>query len=113
MWSGNYYYPILGEIVNLTPLEDFVYPRPSCTRRALPADVCNSIATTLTGKPRKWKHNQITQGALYGSYRFLNLFFCSTIEPISHTSSIPALRGLVLQHIVQSRRVDWCRVTFR
>lgn len=79
----------------------------------MPANVCNSIATTLTGKPRKWKHNQITQGALYGSYRFLNLFFCSTIEPNSHTSSIPALRCLILQHIVQGRLVDWCRVTFR
>ncbi|KAG5545406.1 hypothetical protein RHGRI_017777 [Rhododendron griersonianum] len=39
-------------------------------------------------------------------------FFCATVEPCSHTSSIHAYRGLALQFIGLGRNVDWCRIVF-
>lgn len=34
------------------------------------------------------------------------------VEPCSHTSHISASRGLLLQHISEGHRVDWCRIAF-
>ncbi|KAF7135492.1 hypothetical protein RHSIM_Rhsim08G0155300 [Rhododendron simsii] len=99
----------LGKILNLTPLSEYFYPRDS--RTVSPA-IRDSIAYTLTGTSHNWEKNAISQGVLYSSYRLLNLFFCATVGPCSHTSSIHAYRGLALQFIGLGRKVDWCRIAF-
>ncbi|KAG5564774.1 hypothetical protein RHGRI_000846 [Rhododendron griersonianum] len=97
----------LGKIVNLTPLSEYFYPHDS--RTVSPA-IRDSLAYTLTGTSRNWEKNAISQGVLYSSYRLLNLFFCATVDPCSHTSSIHAYRGLALQLIGLGCKVDWCRI---
>ncbi|KAG5562516.1 hypothetical protein RHGRI_005293 [Rhododendron griersonianum] len=100
----------LGKIVNLTPLSEYFYPRDS--RTVSPA-IRDSIAYSLTGTSRNWEKNAILQGVSIVLIVFsICFFFCATVEPCSHTSSIHAYGGLALQLIGLGRKVDWCRIAF-
>ncbi|KAH7857549.1 hypothetical protein Vadar_013890 [Vaccinium darrowii] len=105
---------LLGGILNLTPLAVSDYPFAPGSRHIHINGKRDAITCALTEKLfHNWGEGCLTQGDLTGPYRLINLFFCASVEPCSHTSSISAQRGFALKSIGEGRPVDWCRIAFR
>ncbi|KAF7135792.1 hypothetical protein RHSIM_Rhsim08G0133500 [Rhododendron simsii] len=92
---------ILGSLVGLAPLDEYVNPFKTVHRR-FNLTTKQDISIDLTGR----------QGLLTRDFRLLNLFFYHNVDPNSHSSEISPSHGFALQAISKNQKVDWCRVAF-
>lgn len=104
---------ILGTFTGLTPLTEYVYPLSHSHPRRFDMVAKRSISDVLTGFCHNWDKGSLAQGELRPDFRLLNLFYCSNVDPTSHSSEISATRGFALRAISENLPVDWCRVAFK
>ncbi|KAH7856011.1 hypothetical protein Vadar_031574 [Vaccinium darrowii] len=104
---------ILGTFTGLTPLTEYVYPFSRSHPRRFDMVAKRSISDVLTGFGHNWDKGSLAQGELRPDFRLLNLFYCSNVDPTSHSSDISATRGFALRAISENLPVDWCRVAFK
>ncbi|KAF7113337.1 hypothetical protein RHSIM_RhsimUnG0136000 [Rhododendron simsii] len=102
---------ILGSLVGLASLDEYVYPFKT-VHRHFNLTIKQDISVDLTGRSLNWENGVVRQGLLTRDFRLLNLFFCHNVDPNSHSSEISPSRGFARQAISKNQKVDWCRVAF-